>query len=675
MLSSLLVVIALQQPVTYEHRLDTLRNIIPDLSAKLGTKLLVKGDVQWETIFIRAKDVSREDLLKNIATAAQGVWTTDSEGNQVLIRDPDFNRKFESEVTARRQKAINEMLTMIDKGEYPAMPGEKPEKFTPSNAQKVFATLIRSIGVSKVAALPSGTRTVYSSSPTSMQKPLTFNPTWIPLLLKESQMNNGGYSDETITEDQQKFINSLPESSRKKLDEIRQLQRSPRIFTHNDVAKVNFIVSSDPSSMYFGLNLYTSNGDLAGQFGESVEAYDYPEEISEEEEAKSPMLEIDLNKHKALRLFLNTFGNGLTIEEIEKARLELKKHMMDPIKGDPILEVTADYFDAYAKKVPGNLVLNVGRNDLSYYSNDVSVSIFQNIFGLKSVKEGEWQVTKLNYKSTPVNREMLQELIKRFDNKEGADIEDQAWVLNNINELPTTYLYKRVFQTPDVYSSGAEAMCIKLYALMSDSQREAAKRNGVTYGSLSKAAKDLISNQVYVNEQLFSSYSENADNLFPKSFEHFLDLQLEDLKRTKAYLDDPTEALPNGVPENMLIRIAVNEEPGYAPLAGYRHDFYYTPGTIAQSLVYMEEASNTMFNEFKEVKQKTYKFSFTVNQNIKASYEVNCMLSSPANGKSVSKQDLLKKFAKEYEQVKTVADQMKSFWGSGFGGGGGNESP
>jgi hypothetical protein len=70
MLLSFIAAAVLQQPVTVSRNLTLLNKLVPELGKELGLELKVSGATRWESLHIRVKNVPVQELLDNVALAA-----------------------------------------------------------------------------------------------------------------------------------------------------------------------------------------------------------------------------------------------------------------------------------------------------------------------------------------------------------------------------------------------------------------------------------------------------------------------------------------------------------------------------------------------------------------------------------------------------------------------------
>lgn len=186
-----------QTPQTFEvsGRVDSLVNMVKDLSKITGETWYVKNSAQKDVLYLSVKDATAAQIRQRIAEAVDGTWTFDGSAWE-LSRSIAKEKEQEAAVLARVAEGYEKQLKptlddiksnpIFDKARVeqlkakmnPAGNGPNPDfasAMTQMPAARATAQLVQSLGVRTFADLPLGSRTVFSTRPTRMQRALPNN--------------------------------------------------------------------------------------------------------------------------------------------------------------------------------------------------------------------------------------------------------------------------------------------------------------------------------------------------------------------------------------------------------------------------------------------------------------------------------------------------------------------
>lgn len=189
---------ALEQKVTFQCPATTAAAAIEQLSKLSGTPLYAQAPISSEMLVLRFKDVPLRIAMEKMATAASGEWTK-TESGYTLTRPGTLVRAIEHKQRTDRISALKDVLAKRLKdfqaydantvaALFDAVRSNAKVKPTPGSPQpesrsvafarqrppeRLTTRLLAGMDAETLADLPSGQRTVFSTRPTAMQRPLS----------------------------------------------------------------------------------------------------------------------------------------------------------------------------------------------------------------------------------------------------------------------------------------------------------------------------------------------------------------------------------------------------------------------------------------------------------------------------------------------------------------------
>lgn len=200
MLAISLILAQASPAITYRAGAQTLGRAIAAIAAQSKIPMIARGAIAEDVVVIAVKEAAPDELRKRIAAATTGQWQQD--GNTfVLVRDETKARQQEQEELARMgerfAKRIQENARpVLDSPALTAAAAEKHlQQLAKINEQvrqqsqgvtlegvnlepggtpqeRLMARILILMDPKEIAALPPDSRSVYSTSPTRMQRPL-----------------------------------------------------------------------------------------------------------------------------------------------------------------------------------------------------------------------------------------------------------------------------------------------------------------------------------------------------------------------------------------------------------------------------------------------------------------------------------------------------------------------
>ena len=200
--------ITLQLPVGPVYR------IVDTIAEKTGMTLKVDAEISRDILYIDVKDVETEDLLSKIANATAGKWRKLPDGSMVLSNDPATLNRRETAARQKRAEFLGKSLqshveqtlkawyAQPDPKKRPANQNEGDEDFElneyrGSPGRFLLAKCAQQLSPGILAAMQTGDRIVYSTTPTRMQQRLSLtNQTVHEFLTEYNKMATMQESDE-----------------------------------------------------------------------------------------------------------------------------------------------------------------------------------------------------------------------------------------------------------------------------------------------------------------------------------------------------------------------------------------------------------------------------------------------------------------------------------------------
>lgn len=641
LIATLILAAAQTQTVSFTHPVAPCRTIIPKLGEALGTPMRVEGDVQWEVLYIKVANASLIDLKANIAKAAQGKWDVASDGVQVLRRDTTFADRFVEKQRRVLATELNNYIKFSQTGIRTMPAGSVVEQEVKTNqaqvsrevssdkeevlpTDKVLGQIVQTIGVKTLSSLSPGQRMVFSTHPTQMQKPVRFDASWVAMLSKEHNQQFSEVQEDPTDETVSELLANYPPEIQKMMKQMMELEKPKRMGTNASKVNVVFEMSKwSDSSIEASIHIYDDKGAENGNFSRSLggmfdEYYDNGEDYDDEGNVKpdpSPKISMSPESKKLLSLINGEARASSMGDQPSSLFTEFKEKMKDPERSDPWLTITDEVMQGWSKIETANMVVNISNAYMRYVS-EYSVNSLRRMFQVKE-PVGPWIVYTPSLPSAPINRSTLKQAIEKV---EAGDLrlDDRAWFAVNFDEYyysPTYSLYQMVFKFP--YTSFDQSL--KIYGMLSDSQKLAAK-NGIKipFATMGKDLKTLVYQLAFGSEHVMQNGHEPMDEMayFSGDPEQYFKKEMEKRLNRLDYLEEPTEALPGGLPNDGYLELSISEGPGFIP-ADKNADFAYfmsqsfnleqLAGMVAMGELMKSEYPMPMPTEYKEVTRSEWK--------------------------------------------------------------------
>lgn len=560
---------------------------MPELAKITGLPLVVSLEVEWQVVYVRVKDVTPGDLLKQIAKVSFGTWETTSDGRQVLKRDTGALSKLAEEKRKTRLVAIEASIK---------------EAFDPksqtSATHKALARMAQKVGAGTLAGIGDGQRLVYSSSPTQMQRAM---PALDAALYQELILSHNKEVDKQaargtgeMDEELKKYEAQLPPEFLKMMKDQEEAMRPKRI--DGQPAKID-LAFSNQYGVSVKLVMYDAKGDelaafqtsLQGGYGDEEEMGSFAaagvalgtrevasrgqeqDQEKKPEPDKSPVLK--LSKEAAETLALTYFEEGGDyVRRGRGASDELKKRVAAIGEKDPFLSAQTEVLNGYAEHVKENLVVNVPDHLMDYReSKQITVNAVE--AELMPDKANNWAIVVPDEFEPRVDRDLMVTAVAKIKLGSELEFEDKAWLAGAEDRLggPNNSLMDKIYTVYGVSSyMWRNKPLLKLYGMLNQAQRNSAVGKGLPVNALSPDQRRLVEKICY-GADLYVKPMGGLDDfdeelMFSMDFEEIMKTQMSRMTTTEDYLNEPTESMPTGVPNGALLVLNKKSDPVFMPI-------------------------------------------------------------------------------------------------------------
>ncbi|MEQ1932505.1 MAG: hypothetical protein ABL962_01310 [Fimbriimonadaceae bacterium] len=616
---ALAILLAQTQSVTYSAPVTPLRYMLPELSQKVGVKLSAAGDMGWVTLMVNFKDLPVREVLDSIATASFGKWTKEADGSQVLSVDQAFLGALRDKQLAEKRAAFAKLLTLDDKA-------------TPR--RKLAASILKTIGINRLADMEDTDRAVYSTHPTKMQRPLSMNLSAVlPFIAERNEQikkRNSTPRETTPFELPTELIQALSPESIALIRKAYEPVKATLIL--EAPAKANVIVQAYRDAMLrLRMQIYDNNGKSILTLNESFSARNAPEETPRK---GGKPLGLSLQSKMLVQILRDTsfmgseryLSDSLSLSSGEEQdpgtyAKSLRALVTDPIHTDPILTYQSELIALFAPAA--NYAVNVSSAEFDPgYSEALDRAWLDEVIANDIDKLASGAVTVFRPKDVylPVDRNKFARAFAlsgqsflSFDQwaeltylSEGDLISGMHYTFNNLSKLVKEDCY-------------CDTDLLQIYWILSDSQKKAAHRGErIPYSALNQEARELVNSAAFQTPNFARGAQEDDERWWNEWMKEPDDLVKEmfgsrPASSVPAILNEPTEAMPDGFPKDgyfflttksrsvLSIRNAADEEERVAltadELAARIAEDANRPGSFAKPIA-----------GFRRMNQKVYEF-------------------------------------------------------------------
>ena len=742
---------------------------LPDLVAELATKsstpLLISNQLAQEVIFMRLKDVTLADAMSKLAEAVGGEWVREG-SNFRLIRTPSGAREeSEVEIAARAQifqKAIREMVADVEKtqnytenearqamqnmqrqmtqmmqgGSSNAGGGRNMMQTMMSQANmmpgnRAIARLVNSIDPKVLASMAPGSRLVFSSRPTRMQRALSGNPMAVAQSFVQEQkaFNNamqtltGGNSNEGVAIGGGRGGMMMVRGMGGMMGDPNLLASTP----FKVILVAQRFGSSDSLSLQ--LNIYNDQGQSMGlgfsglspAFLEPTQSDLKPQESEQpielsalSKEFKKMMQQGGISAaNGAIVSFTTAAGGGGPMRGASfsfaaggdpnqpalQITPEWRERILNPEKNDPLGWIPNDIFTGIAQGLQKNMVVQVPDSLVLLTAQGLGETGPKPTEALLMMKQGwsmtikdenGWIVSRPDRPSTAaasrINRNGLGTMLRTLQSRGRLSLDDMAnFVISQpITNLSTgfTLSYARLINQGVADQQLGRFLCGDDLMLR-------------FYGTLNQAQRNVLANGQRLPIQ---GLSQDQRNLLSRMvFDGFEGPQVSDPNSSRNRTRGPggggdrggpmggffgslsserTEALPNGLPGDGFLSLRIDRSPAVlASTATGTSQQMLTADRLAWTRTMASRpemqafAPQTNFTNFQLVTEVDYNFTFALTPNVSLNRSLEDAIIDP-NSKKVAYDDLPADFRSRVErEAREQRERMEQGMRRGGGGG------
>lgn len=583
------------KPVTYSTPAVALKAAVLEIAKLTGEKLDVSPSMASEFVVIHAAGMPLQELLDRIAKVTSGEWKTVG-GVRILTANSAARlaeqRAELQDRTARIRAAQQEMAKRLTPKPKPkpdpkAKPGEESfveEDWIPSGADWALTKLTVALDPGVLAGIADEGRMVFATSPTSMQRPLSGNmqPIIAKLVADHNNMVKALKLEERNAEKDEMQIQS------------EEMQRVMRVGAREDklieepVAKIAVIVTRNQwRGLSTELRVYGAKGNVLtsaessipvreGLFGRMDTEIEAPgvapagHEPEPEPKPSTPQTPIEFSA--LTKELLGMFSSGGDDAEMMNFKLSdgLRERLLRPDVYDPLSFGPSETLAAIAKaksvqivaNIPDDLVFSLFEGARTTSTVEAALSSFEKGDDVTIETSGTTMVimpkrpAEARIKRT--NRVALAKLLAASQAQQVVRLDDLAeFALKSPPPMQAqaSMLYMIFFVPGGMkYAFGGAASwdAIRLYGTLGAAQRQALSSNGrVPFASLTPEQSAIVRKMTYGSPTRLQVERPNdppKDESDPMSLFDFA--MMGDFMNSNPtdYQDEPTEALPNGLP-------------------------------------------------------------------------------------------------------------------------------
>jgi len=602
----------LSKKVTFQEMATPAPRLVADLAKAAGVKLTADPEMAREVLLISVNDVALSDLMMKIAKVSSGRWARTNTGYDL---EPDRAAR-EKQARDELQLRLNQIKNATEPdpaepahapptdkpkaGEKPAPsqpppPPKKAEEGTPDSDEdeseaRLSDVVMRLINPMAIATLPEGERLVFSSNPTPMQLPLGDLPS--------------GFMSDFI-----KRHNVEAEADRKELEKIIKEARNPEEaesyraateFTAKPMnvppAKLLVLVEAGTSSGLWSngssgrvsieIQLFDQSGHM--QYSETAGAFDFEltRDSSEEDDAPSPspkkpsgapIVFTPISKD-----ILKATSGGTPFLELSKLSPETRSRLQHPEVFDPLSFAYSDALVSAAHDKDENLVADLPDSLGTYPISSTAlksgeyleqVTKAQKVLIMQEV--GGWMEISPNYplasRAQRLDRQALSDLINTSTQKGTLSLDDMAQyaVRNDEPGLDSVGgLYFELFAPQLMFRGfmGRNAWdMLRFYGVLDPSHKDSLRSDGkLSVADLSPAEFALLRQMTFGTDRKLEVHRP-GDLPQPKAWNFMGYVGYQPRKPANDYLDEPTEALPSGIPRNAQLSLRLERQIIFRP--------------------------------------------------------------------------------------------------------------
>jgi len=573
--------------VTFQCRAESAARAIQDLGKAAGVSLRTIPATATETLVISATDVPLKDMMARIATATTGAWKQDATG-YVLVEDRSARRREEDIALSARIAAIGKSIQkhlVEEKKGATTRSEDTTVTVGASGAAAIFGggdknlyQILNLIDLDPIAAMGSNDRLVFSTQPTGMQHAFRgdISP-YVQALVDEHNKNIKAQP----AEDTADATANLPDF----VKEMMAAQRNPV----KDIGKVLLVVSNLGLGTIDMVSAELRIYDTKGKSVHSAQAQlETPGNSMEElmnlastldpkaKKPATPTTSTPVEMSADTKAFAGAFNFAAAGKsQGTPVTPEFKKKLFHPNQFDPLSYMVTDQIFALAKKKGQPLVASLSDESASMLSlvlpdQKPTVEAFEQSIEkgatMVQVKDPAWVVLKptdpAHARAIHLDRDALTDLlhvveegdVPTLDQVAAYSIKAPSPLEGGVGQLYVFGLVPSAFSAGESGFTSWEAM--RFYGYLDSLQRQTlATGSKLPLSSLSPDAMNQVHRMAFGAMPMLEVSDPNAkkDDSLPNYMRMFMPGA-----NGNDYRSEPTEVMPNGLPQNGLITLKLS---------------------------------------------------------------------------------------------------------------------
>lgn len=596
---------ALDKRVDFDAVAAPLPRIVESLSARIGHPLRTTPHFEKDIVVVHLKDVRVGDALDRLALTVAGRWEELSDGTRVLAPN-DAARNAESAAELRdRRNQIRKALDELGNPEQPST-NQNAVFFGMGSPSKPFASAVSKIAgmldANELAGLGTTGRIVFSTTPNRMQRQLPAAA--LPIVRQFITSHN--------VEAQKRIKDEEDRAQREgaKTDEQRQAEAMSRQWVEAlgmggydnrvvpaDFARVLVIAQSTVGfaamtgmgdNVDIEVRIYDGEGRVAFRGRQSLRTQDLTAlmrigEPQPQQQVEAEDTEIEFSPTTKELQSLSPSAFDPNTDWNRQISAELRQKLLRPDLHDPLSFAHSESAIFTAKQKDLDLIAVLPDTIAGGIQQFVTTSTATVQSTLKSLNEGSetegtiedgWWIVRpkrpAEARTRRLDRAALAAFLQTASQKTVPSIDDLAALAARIDRPTTVPVATRYFMmfTPNVLNQGMSGPLdwnlLRFYGRLAPSQRQQL-RDGqrLQLGSLSTNVIEPVRFMAFGPEfRLAIRRREERQSPWQEMMSRFMPPAQREIR------DEPTEALPNGIPPIAVVELSIQQERFIVPANG-----------------------------------------------------------------------------------------------------------
>lgn len=558
--------------ISFERRASSVKSVLGELSVQTHIQIEAVPEINNEIVLVSVTNAPIDTVLRGLAKTVEGEWKLQGSVLRLVV-DKETRRKNERKELQKKALAIAEAIKERAK---------KSDSTPGLTADGLITRLLQGIDPTVLADLGPNGRLVFSTDPNRLQLSFGAGATeQIDAFIKNHNANLPSAAegiDKALSNLDQKQADAIKALTQNETKVIGQVRKGLLVVTKMslgimDMTQIQLkLYDSSGKTAFTGQSILSLKGDEMSQLISAATTKKKPETNAKSTpiEYSDDSKELD-NSTKGMIM-----GNyGLHFSP------ELQVKLMNPTKSDPLSFSASDELLSYARSRGKSIIACVpdSAGGMSYASltggnmtvetvdRDLHAGKKMQILDESSIILIEPAHPALE-RSLRVDRVALETLLKRSQGKMIPSLDDMADYAKSSPD-PSLGGVGQTYITLFVPGGSQQGLggptnwnMLRFYADLSPDSRNSLRQGAkLSLGSLSSIQRNCLESIVYSSNSGLSVARETKQE--PQPFY----MQIMGASTNIDYRDEPTEALPNGIPNDGFLDLAVSQEPFGFPVA------------------------------------------------------------------------------------------------------------